>query len=103
MKMANLSCWMSLLGMELPPLGFAVEDAGFIAPAEDGSGVVVKVAPTSDRLQLLEPFVPIKADQLGGMRILDQSKRQMYHRPYFYGGSMVDLQGTPCPIYLTIH
>jgi aconitate hydratase len=62
------------IGMELPPLGFAVEDAGFIAPAEDGSGVVVKVAPTSDRLQLLEPFVPIKADQLGGMRILIKAK-----------------------------
>ena len=61
-------------GMELPPLGFAVEDAGFIAPAEDGSGVEVKVAPKSDRLQLLEPFVPIKADQLEGMRILIKAK-----------------------------
>lgn len=61
-------------GMELPPLGFAVEDAGFIAPAEDGSGVEVKVAPNSDRLQLLEPFIPIKADQLNGMRILIKAK-----------------------------
>ena len=61
-------------GMELPPLGFAVGDAGFIAPAEDGSGVVVKVAPESDRLQLLVPFIPIKADQLNDMRILIKAK-----------------------------
>jgi aconitate hydratase len=33
-----------------------VEDAGYIAPAADGSGVVVVVKPDSERLQLLEPF-----------------------------------------------
>ncbi|MDP2087780.1 MAG: aconitate hydratase [Flavobacteriaceae bacterium] len=43
-------------GFELPLLGFDVEDAGFIAPAEDGSKVEVKVAANSERLQLLEPF-----------------------------------------------
>src|SRR6187397_632939 len=43
-------------GFELPPKGFAVEDAGFQAPAEDGSSIQVKVAPDSKRLQLLEPF-----------------------------------------------
>lgn len=41
-------------GYELPIKGFDVEDAGYIAPAEDGSNVEVIVAPTSDRLQLLE-------------------------------------------------
>ncbi len=41
-------------GFELPPRGFDVEDAGYIAPAEDGSQVQVKVAPESDRLQLLD-------------------------------------------------
>jgi aconitate hydratase len=61
-------------GDELPSKGFAVEDAGFIAPAADGSRVEVKVAPTSDRLQLLEPFNPITADQLTGMRILIKAK-----------------------------
>ncbi len=61
-------------GMELPPLGFAVEDAGFIAPAEDGSSVEVKVAPSSDRLQLLHPFEPIDAGQLQGMRLLIKAK-----------------------------
>ena len=31
-------------GYELPPEGFAVEDAGYIAPREDGSSVEVIVA-----------------------------------------------------------
>ncbi|MFZ1262326.1 MAG: aconitate hydratase, partial [Chitinophagaceae bacterium] len=43
-------------GFELPPKGFAVEDAGYQAPAADGSGINVKVASDSKRLQLLEPF-----------------------------------------------
>lgn len=61
-------------GIELPPRGFAVEDAGFVAPAADGSGVQVKVDPQSDRLQLLEPFEPITADQLMNMRLLIKAK-----------------------------
>ena len=43
-------------GSELPAKGFDVEDNGYQAPAEDGSSVQVVVSPTSDRLQLLEPF-----------------------------------------------
>ncbi|WP_422081063.1 aconitate hydratase [Ulvibacterium sp.] len=57
-------------GYELPPEGFAVEDAGYIAPKEDGSDVQVKVSPTSERLQLLAPFEPIKPEQLQGMKLL---------------------------------
>jgi len=48
-------------GWELPPKGFEVKDDGYLAPEEDGSHVEVKVDPTSDRLQLLEPFTPIGA------------------------------------------
>ena len=43
-------------GIELPPMGFEVKDAGYKAPAEDGSQVEVIVKPDSERLQLLEPF-----------------------------------------------
>jgi len=47
-------------GEELPSKGFAegasVEDDGFVAPAEDGDGIAVEVAPDSERLALLEPF-----------------------------------------------
>ncbi|RIV47424.1 aconitate hydratase [Flagellimonas pelagia] len=57
-------------GYELPPEGFAVEDAGYIAPKEDGSSVEVKVAPDSERLQLLAPFEPIKPESLKGMKLL---------------------------------
>ncbi|MBP6391197.1 MAG: aconitate hydratase [Flavobacteriales bacterium] len=43
-------------GIELPPRGFDVGDAGYKAPAADGSTVSVEVKPDSERLQLLEPF-----------------------------------------------
>ncbi|MEM9143430.1 MAG: aconitate hydratase [Bacteroidota bacterium] len=57
-------------GYELPPEGFAVEDAGYVAPSEDGSSVEVKVSPTSERLQLLAPFIPIQVEELQGMKLL---------------------------------
>ncbi|MBT8311389.1 MAG: aconitate hydratase [Flavobacteriaceae bacterium] len=57
-------------GYELPPEGFAVEDAGYIAPKEDGSAVQVVVATDSERLQLLEPFEPITPESLTGMKLL---------------------------------
>lgn len=61
-------------GVELPPKGFQVEDAGFIPPAENGSKIEISVNPSSNRLQLLTPFVPITQDQLKGMRILIKAK-----------------------------
>lgn len=61
-------------GDELPAKGFAVEDAGFVAPASDSTAIEVHVAPDSSRLQLLDPFKPITADQLKGMRILIKAK-----------------------------
>ena len=44
------------IGLELPEAGFDPGENTFVAPPADGSGVDVKVAPTSDRLQLLSPF-----------------------------------------------
>ena len=46
------------IGEELPAQGFTAGENTFVAPPEDRSGVEVKVSPTSDRLQLLEPFAP---------------------------------------------
>ncbi len=57
-------------GFELPPKGFDVEDAGYQAPAEDGSGVEVVVKPDSDRLQLLEPFAAWDGKNITGARLL---------------------------------
>ena len=43
-------------GDELPKRGFSRGESGFVPPARDGKGIAVKVAPNSDRLQLLQPF-----------------------------------------------
>lgn len=61
-------------GIELPIKGFAVEDAGYQAPAADGSKVEVKVSPTSDRLQLLEPFAAWEGTDIKGLRLLIKAK-----------------------------
>ena len=57
-------------GSELPAKGFDVEDNGYQAPAEDGSAVQVIVSPTSDRLQLLEPFSPWDGKNITGAKLL---------------------------------
>lgn len=57
-------------GEELPSRGFAVEDAGYLAPAADGREVVVQVRPGSDRLQLLDPFLPWDGGNITGARVL---------------------------------
>lgn len=61
-------------GYELPPKGFAVEDAGYQAPAVDGSGVQVIVDPNSKRLQLLEPFKAWEGTDLAGLKLLIKAK-----------------------------
>jgi aconitate hydratase len=61
-------------GLELPTNGFAVEDAGYIAPKEDGSSVDVVVKDDSERLQLLTPFVPMTKESLQGVKLLIKAK-----------------------------
>ncbi len=61
-------------GFELPPQGFDVKDAGYQAPAADGSGVQVIVSPTSDRLQLLEAFKAWEGTDLKGLKLLIKAK-----------------------------
>ncbi|MBC7655129.1 MAG: aconitate hydratase [Oligoflexus sp.] len=61
-------------GDELPAKGFAVEDSGYQAPAEDGSGIEVIVSPTSHRLQLLEPFSAWEGTDLKGLKLLIKAK-----------------------------
>ena len=57
-------------GHELPSAGFAVEDNGYQAPAADGSGINVAVAPDSQRLQLLAPFAPWDGQNINGAKLL---------------------------------
>lgn len=58
------------VGDELPEKGFDVEDNGYQAPAEDGSGVEVVVKPDSKRLQLLAPFAPWDGNNISGAKLL---------------------------------
>ena len=59
-------------GIELPKAGFAVEDAGYIAPAK--GAIKVAVDKNSERLQLLKPFKPIENEELQNMRVLIKVK-----------------------------
>jgi aconitate hydratase len=61
-------------GDELPKKGFAVDDNGFQAPAEDGSGVVIAVSPESSRLQLLENFPIWDGKNIMGAKLLIKAK-----------------------------
>ncbi|MCX6317401.1 MAG: aconitate hydratase [Bacteroidetes bacterium] len=62
------------VGDELPVKGFAVEDAGYQAPAEDGSTVKVAVNEDSKRLQLLAPFPAWEGTDLKGLKLLIKAK-----------------------------
>ncbi len=61
-------------GIEHPAQGYAVEDNGYQAPAEDGSSVQVHVDPNSKRLQLLTPFAPWDGENITGIKLLIKAK-----------------------------
>ncbi len=61
-------------GDELPVKGFAVEDAGYQAPAADGTSVKVEVSPVSERLQLLDPFAAWEGADLKGLKLLIKAR-----------------------------
>ena len=61
-------------GDELPKKGFAVDDNGYQAPAEDGSHVVIAVAPDSSRLQLLENFPAWDGKNIENAKLLIKAK-----------------------------
>jgi aconitate hydratase len=44
------------VGEELPAKGFAKGEEGYVEPAQDGDQLTVDIPPTSERLQLLQPF-----------------------------------------------
>lgn len=61
-------------GFELPPKGFAVEDAGYQAPVEDGSDVKIVISADSQRLQLLTAFAPWEGADLQGLKLLIKAR-----------------------------
>jgi aconitate hydratase len=44
------------VGEELPAKGFAKGEEGYVEPAQNGEALTVDIPPTSERLQLLQPF-----------------------------------------------
>ena len=61
-------------GYELPKNGFISDNLGYQEPAADGKNIKVKVNKSSDRLQLLEPFVPWDLKNLKNIRLLIKTK-----------------------------
>ncbi len=61
-------------GLQFPPKGFDVKDAGYQSPAVDGSTIEIKVNPESDRLQLLEPFDAWDGKNFTGLNLLIKAK-----------------------------
>ena len=61
-------------GEELPSQGFAKGEEGFVAPAENGEGLEVDLPPTSERLQLLQPFPKWNGQDFEKLPILLKTK-----------------------------
>jgi aconitate hydratase A / 2-methylisocitrate dehydratase len=61
-------------GIELPQKGFAVEDNGYIAPAQNGQGIEIKVDPSSKRLQILTPFAEWSGNDYKQLSLLIKAK-----------------------------
>ena len=60
---------------ELPPDGFALSWAGYLAPVE-GAEVEIKVKPGSGRLELLKPFAPWDGQDFLDLPVLVKTKGQ---------------------------
>lgn len=58
------------VGQILPDAGYDPGVDTFTAPPEDGHDVPIAVSPTSDRLQLLEPFEPVPLDRYSNLPVL---------------------------------
>ncbi len=61
-------------GSDLPQQGFAVEDQGLIPPSTDHQGIEIIVDPSSDRLQLLDPFKPWDGHDLKNLKLLIKAR-----------------------------
>ena len=61
-------------GDTFPPGGFATGDNGFTPPTDGGAGVMVEIAPESDRLQRLEPFPKPSTSDFENMALLIKTR-----------------------------
>src|SRR4030095_5695575 len=67
------------IGEDLPSRGFDPGESGFITPPEDGSKIDVVVSPTSERLQLLEPFGAWDGQDYVDLPVLMKAKGKCTH------------------------
>jgi len=61
-------------GFELPPTGFDVKESGYIAPDSDGNQIGIAIDPTSNRLQVLQPFTAWDGQDLINLNLLIKAK-----------------------------
>jgi aconitate hydratase len=59
---------------EVPPQNFARGHASYIAPPADGSSVTISVSPTSERLQIMEPWPAWDGKDFLDMPVLMKTK-----------------------------
>ncbi len=79
-------------GFELPPKGYDVKDAGYIAPS-NGSEIEIKIDPASKRLQLLEPFPAWDGKDLTDQRLLIKTKGKCTTDHISMAGSWLRFRG----------
>ncbi len=59
---------------EVPPNGFVHAYSGYLAPADDGAAIALSVDPTSERLQILDPFAAWDGLDFLGLPVLLKAK-----------------------------
>ncbi|KAG8794895.1 Aconitate hydratase mitochondrial [Serendipita sp. 401] len=80
-------------GFELPPRGYDPGENTFQPPPEDRASVNVAVSPTSDRLQLLEPFKPWNGKDPKGLPVLIKVKGKCTTDHISAGGPWLKYRG----------
>ncbi len=81
------------VGQVLPDAGYDPGENTFTAPPADGSGVTVAVSPTSDRLQLLEPFPAWDGDDYVGLPVLVKAQGKFTTDHISMAGSWLKYRG----------
>ncbi len=81
------------VGEKLPSRGFESGDTMFEAPPADGSNVVISVSPTSDRLQLLQPFSVWDGKDFENLPVLMKAKGKCTTDHISMAGSWLKYRG----------
>jgi len=80
-------------GDELPSNGFIKDNAGFIAPSEEGHKTEVIINPKSERLQFFAPFKAWEGKNFTGMRLLIKAKGKCTTDHISPAGAWLNLRG----------